>query len=203
MCLSRFGKGISMKRKPVLIAIFTFTGLSCYFLWANSSVREGIEPDSDYATWQPTAEAIQKQLPAGSEHERESAFALLFQKRFRKHEPGKAIGVHFHKDGKVQLLTPARMDPWDIDRIVLMLHQELNANFQKDYPIDIFETFIGARPLKIAEVEKSPRDPHRILVHYNYPQNEETMLALPQQIRPQLSPGRSGQPFRPGQKPIL
>jgi len=163
------GRGILMNRKPVTIAILTLFGLSCYFLWANSVVRESLDPENDFANWQPSAETIRLSLPQGSPGEREKAFALLFQQRFRKHDPGKAIGVHFMINGKIHLLTPARLEPWNIDRIALMLHREAQEDLGKHYDINIFETFIGTPPLQIAEVRLSSQKKEQIEVHYKYP----------------------------------
>ena len=157
-----------MKRKAVIAAILTFAGLTGYFLWAYSSVGEGFDPDNDFANWQPTADVVRRALPSGSVGERQQAFALLFQKRFRKHEPGKAIGVHFNSSGTIRLLTPARLEPWNIDRIALMLYREAQQDFARNYDIDIYETYIGAPPLKIGELRPSPTIPQQVNVHYKY-----------------------------------
>ena len=158
-----------MNRKPVTIAILTLLGLSCYFLWANSAVRESLDPENDFANWQPTADAIRQSLPQGSPAEREKTFALLFQQRFRKHDPGKAIGVHFMPGGKIHLLTPARLEPWNIDRIALTLYRESQAAFGKPYDINIYETFIGIPPVKIGELRLSSQQKEQVEVHYKYP----------------------------------
>lgn len=168
-----------MNRKPVTIAILTLCGLSCYFLWAYSSVRESLDPENDFANWQPTADTIRQSLPKGSLAEREKAFAPLFQQRFRKHEPGKAIGVHFMLDGKIHLLTPARLEPWNIDRIALMLHREAQEDLGKHYDINIYETFIGTPPLKIAELRLSSQKKEQIEVHYSYPMMDGSLAPPP------------------------
>jgi len=158
-----------MKRKPVIIAILTLLGISSYFLWASSSVREGLDPENDFANWQPTAALLRKSLPEGTPAVRAQAFALLFQQRFRKHEPGKAVGVHIMPDGRIHLLTPARLEPWNVDRIALMLHQEAQTDLDKNYDIDIYETFIGTPPIKIGELRPSAQTPSLLTVRYRYP----------------------------------
>jgi hypothetical protein len=158
-----------MKRKPVVVVILTLVALSCYFLWAFRSVREGFDPENEFANWQPTADVVRKQLPSGTRQEREKAFIQLFQSRFRNHEPGKAIGLRFAADGRLHLLTPARLEPWHIDRIAIMLYREVKQDFNKTYDIDIYETFIGTTPVKIAELRASSKSPEQVTVVYHYP----------------------------------
>ncbi len=158
-----------MKRKPIIISVITLLGISSYFLWAKSAVREELDPENDFANWQPSANTIQRSLPSGTSAEKEVAFSLLFQNRFRKHEPGKAVGVHFMLDGKIELLTPARLEPWNVDRIALMLYREAQQDLGKNYDIDILETFIGTPPVKIGELRASPKLPAQVIVHYHYP----------------------------------
>ena len=177
-CPHRFGKGHVMKRKPVVIALLTLLGISGYFLWAFSSVREGFDPENDFALWQPTADMIRKELPSGPPAERQAAFGLLFQKRFRKHDPGKAIGVHFMPDGKIQLLTPARLEPWNIDRIALMLYREVQQDLNKNCDIDIYETFIGTPALKIGELRPSLKSPQQVLVRFQYSRKQANKREL-------------------------
>jgi hypothetical protein len=158
-----------MNRKPVIIAILTLLGISSYFIWGYSAVREGLDPENDFTNWQPTAEQIRREMPAGTQAERQKAFRELFQKRFRSHEPGKAVGVHFDIPGKISLLTPARLEPWNIDRIALMLYKEARQNFNANYDIDIFETYIGVPPIKIGELRVSTQKAGLVNVIYHYP----------------------------------
>lgn len=196
-----------MKRKPVIIAILTVIGISSYFLWASSAVREGYDPNTDFANWSPTAAEISKQMPAGAELERQLAFAQLFQQRFRKHEPSRAIGVHIMGNGKIHLLTQARLEPWNIDRIALMLYRELQQNFHKNYDIEIYETFIGTRPIKIGEILPSPTDPQRLVVRYHYPRtdtDEPKTAEIPSHALGPRPVGLSDTPLKaPGQQPSL
>ena len=168
-----------MTRRPVMVVVLTLTALSGYFLWSYSSVREGFDPDNDFANWQPTSELVQKALPNGDRGAREQAFKLLFEKRFRKHDPAKAIGIHFDKDGTIHLLTPARLEPWNIDRIALMLHRETQQDFNKAYSIEIYETFIGMPPIKIGEAQMSPKTPQQVDVRYNYPPGSALVVKRP------------------------
>jgi hypothetical protein len=191
-----------MKQKPVVIAILTIFGLTGYFLWANSAVREGADPENDFANWQPTADAIRREIPAGTVAEREYAFRLLFEKRFRKHEPGKAVGVHFNK-GKIQLLTPARLEPWNVDRIALMLHKESLQDLSKNYDIDIYETFIGTPPVKIAELRLSSEKSSQVTVRYQYPAGDIFPMLHPNGSAADRPAGVSGSSVPPSQKPSL
>ena len=173
-----------MHRKPIIIAMLILLGVSSYFLWAYAgSLREGVDPENDFANWQPSADTIRNSLPKGTSEQRERQFALLFQKRFREHDPAKAIGVHFGPDGRLKLLTPARLEPWNIDRIALMLHREAQQDFAKNYEIDIYETFIGTPPIHIGELHPSMQTPSLVLVTYHYPQRAVFLLKPPPQSR--------------------
>ncbi|MCW3097257.1 MAG: hypothetical protein JWL77_2875 [Chthonomonadaceae bacterium] len=192
-----------MKQKPVIIAILTIFGLSGYFLWANSAVKEGLDPENDFANWQPTADAIRREIPAGTVAEREQAFRFLFEKRFRKHEPGKAVGVHFTSDGRIHLLTPARLEPWNVDRIALMLHQESLRDLNKNYEIDIYETFIGTPPVKIAELRLSSEKSPEVTVRYQYPASDIFPMLHPNGSAANRPADFSGPSVPPQQKPSL
>ncbi len=193
-----------MKRKAIIIAVLTLCGLSCYFLWASSSVREGLDPDNDFVNWAPSAAAIQKSLPAGTLAERQEVFRALFENRFRKHEPGKAIGIRFQSDGTLSLLTPARLEPWHIDKIAMMLYRETRQDFGKNYEINIYETFIGTAKIKIGELRPLPNTPEQMSIVYRYPRTELILL------RPAVQPngnaprpmGAMGYPKRPRVVPM-
>lgn len=192
-----------MKRKPVVIVLITLFGVSGYFLWAFLTARESLDPENDFAQWQPTAAAIRQQLPSGSFAERQDAFGLLFQKRFRAHEPGKAIGVHFKPDGRIHLLTPARLEPWNIDRIALMLYQEAQQALNKNYDIDIYETFIGTPPIKIGEMRPSPKSSLQVMVQYQYPRDLAPKTQEHMPVGGPRSAGLSGDTVPPKPDPSL
>jgi hypothetical protein len=192
-----------MKRKPGIIVIFTLLGVFGYFLWAFSSVREGLDPENDFALWQPTADMIRKELPVGPVSERQKVFGLLFQKRFRKHDPGKAIGVHFMPNGKIQLLTPARLEPWNIDRIALMLYREVQQDLNKNCDIDIYETFIGTPALKIGELRPSLKSPQQVLVQFQYSRKQTNKRELSMPLGPPVPVGIPNGTVTPKPMPSL
>ena len=93
-------------------------------------------------------------------------FTTIFKNRYRKHSPMMAVGVRFRESGSLDLLLPARMEPWNMDRIAVLLWHESQIAFGHKFPIDLYITFIGMAPVKVGELRPSPQNPNQIEVHY-------------------------------------
>ncbi len=174
-----------MKRKAIIAVFLVLCCLSGYMLWAAGSTHEGYDPANDFATWAPNALQIQRALPLTGQKEREAVFRELFQTRFRKHQPGKAIGVHFESNGTITLLTPARLEPWHVDRIAIMLYRETKQNFGKAYHINIYESFIGTAKIKIAEIHPRLDQAKEMNIVFHYPHTQMIVL------KPAVETGKS------------
>lgn len=96
-------------------------------------------------------------------------FAKQFQGRYRQHDPAMAVGLHFARHDTVRLLTPARMEPWNLDRLALTAWKETRANFGHSFKVDIYETFIGTAPIKIGTLRALKSHGDGVQIAYNYP----------------------------------
>jgi hypothetical protein len=101
----------------------------------------------------------------------------LFKRRYRTHQPMMAVGIRFTRTGRIDLLTPARMEPWNLDRLAVNTWQETQMVFGHPFDIDLFITYIGSPPLKIGELRRANDSSGKLeIVHYSIP-------ILPQQTR--------------------
>ena len=80
-----------------------------------------------------------------------------------------AVRLLFLPDGSVKLMCPARMEPWRLDRLAQSAWSETRDNFGHPFPIDIYETYIGAANLKIGEMRSDPKRPQLGQTVYRYP----------------------------------
>lgn len=133
---------------------------------------------SDIVAWEPTSEAIVKAIGsprqdrAGSfRDERHTQFAHLVQSRYRMHTPGMAVGVQFRDDHSIQLMFPARLEPWVSNSIAVQIWQEARAAFGKNYDINLYYTYIGVPRLYIGALHPDVKNPERILITYQYPRS--------------------------------
>jgi len=91
-------------------------------------------------------------------------FATLFKNRYRSHTPMMAIGLRFARSGCINLMTPARMEPWNMDRLAVETLNEAQAAFGHPFDIDLFITYIGAPPIKIGELRPMPGVPGKVAI---------------------------------------
>jgi hypothetical protein len=97
-------------------------------------------------------------------------YLKLFKKRYRDHNPMMAIGMRFSSAGRLDLLTPARMEPWCMDRLAVNTWHEAQAAFGHPFDIDLFITYIGSPPLKIGELRRTKDSPDKLeIVHFARP----------------------------------
>ncbi len=87
-------------------------------------------------------------------------FAGLFTKRIRGCDPIMAVLARFDtKDPKhttIKLMCPARMEPWNMDRVAVQIWREAKDCLGRSYDIDLYETYIGAAPRKTGELRCDP-----------------------------------------------
>ena len=168
-----------VRRKPVkrywiTSSLIIPVGLLLYF-WHGRAVDASLI--DDYATWSPTSSAILSSIgpqQAGSSKEdihdtRHKQFAALFQNRYRDHTPAVAIGLHFISPRLIKLLTPARMEPYNIDRIAVSAWHESKTAFGHEFDIDIYETFLSLAPVKIGTLRPMTAQSDVAAIDYNYP----------------------------------
>ncbi|HZT43149.1 MAG TPA: hypothetical protein VFA07_13350 [Chthonomonadaceae bacterium] len=163
-----------MKRYWIASALVIPVGLLLYF-WHERAVDASLT--DDFATWPPSPAAILASVgpvPAhpGKEdiHDaRHKQFAALFQKRYRDHTPAVAVGLHFLSPHMIKLLTPARMETYNIDRIAVSAWHESKVAFGHEFDIDIYETFLSLAPVKIGTLRPTPNKADLASINYDYP----------------------------------
>ena len=165
-----------MKPRWIVLISLVLLGLLSYYYHLDDQRREASTSYGGFAEWPPNAGAIRQKLAPlegtadpNKVTPRHKQYALLFEGRFRKHDPPLAIGMKF-LDGKlIKLMCPARMEPWIIDTVALSAWRESGAAFGHSYDIDIYETFIGMPPVQIGRLRPQANDPRAAVIRYAYP----------------------------------
>ena len=164
--------------KPVtitLIAVFSLAALVYRLLTWQPAVDD--KSGLDMLSWPPNSLEMAREVgssggPPGL-HAGEAArrqYVALFKKRYRGHTPMMAVGMRYAPHGVIDLLMPARMEPWSMDRLAVFTRKETEQVFGRPYNIDLYVTYIGAPPLKIGELRPSKTSPEQVdIVHYGSP----------------------------------
>lgn len=106
----------------------------------------------------------------GSEQQRKDTFAILFQRRYRKHEGAQiAVGVKFPTNGRIKLLCPARLEPWNMDHLAVQIWKEARTDFGRSYDVDIYETYIGTPPVKVGQLRTDAHNLDAVQITYRFP----------------------------------
>jgi hypothetical protein len=145
----------------------------CLFwrLYASAS-----DPDDSFPHWTPDTETIRRELnrripakPDGSHEEAQrELFAELFKNRYRRNQTQIAVGMRFQPGNRIKLMCPARMEPWQLDRLAMMAWRESRALFGDTFTLDIYETYIGATPRLVGKLRPMPDDPRIARITYDY-----------------------------------
>lgn len=131
--------------------------------------------------------------PPMSLKQRQDLFAQRFTERFREHESKIAIRARFeevdHAGSRIKLMCPARMEPWNMDRVALSAWREAQDCLGQVYDLDLYETYIGSSPHKVGElrVTRSPAPLVYPIAHIRYltrSQAAEAAAASPVRRRP-------------------
>ena len=56
----------------------------------------------------------------------------------------------------IRLMCPARMEPWNMDRVAVQAWREAKDCLGRSYDVDLYETYIGAAPRKTGELRCDP-----------------------------------------------
>lgn len=169
------GEGRMEKRRWIALVIIPLIALTGYGSTAvyNRALSRSLEEGGlgmDFTHWTPTPREVQMQLDGiRGEKERQEKFVPLFKQRFRRHDPPLAIGLRFAPGNRILLMCPARMEPWNMDRLALATWKEAKADFGHSFDIDIFITYIGAAPMKVGELRPMPVDPNFAQIRYGPP----------------------------------
>jgi hypothetical protein len=150
-----------------LIALTGYGSTAAYNIALDRSLADG-ELGPDFMHWSPTpADIYQAMDSMPNEKQRQEKFAELFAKRFRRHEPPIAIGMRFLEGNRIKLMCPARMEPWNMDRLALATWKETREDFGHPFDIDIYITFIGSAPVRVGELRPMEANPNFAEIHYH------------------------------------
>jgi hypothetical protein len=155
----------------VKLAIALAVGTAGVYLFYQRTLPN--DPLDDFTSWPPDSAAIKKSLDAdvtvtGAEGDRvrHEEFAKLFQSRFRTHDPEVAIGLRVLGPDMLKLMCPARMEPWNLDRVAMSAWRQARDVLGHSYNIDIYETYIGSPPRKIGELRHAKDNPEIQQISY-------------------------------------
>lgn len=158
-----------MKRYWVMGLAVLLAGLIFYFYTAQEHSAEA-DPLEDFMSWPPNATEVRSKLTAGKEDLKVQKALLSEQltQRFRNHEPRMAVRVKFsEKDpALIDLDCPARMEPWNMDRLAVTVWREAKDDLKRPFNVDIYRTFIGSAPVKAGELRTLPDNPARAVIRY-------------------------------------
>jgi len=108
--------------------------------------------------WRPNKQDIAVQVGRGAvgtyTDDRHMQFARMFQQRYRDNQ--QAIGLKFVDENTIKLMCAALVPRWRMAQIALQAYQEARELFGKEYNVDIYETYISAKPRKLGELRKIP-----------------------------------------------
>lgn len=149
--------------------------------------NENIDGEEGFPNWPPQTQVIQRELdvhapltPDGKNQQmREELYTELFKNRYRKHQPQVAIGMKILTGRRIKLMTPARMEPWDLDRLAMTAWRETHVVLGQNYDIDIYETYIGATPQLIGTLRTLPDNTKVARIVYNYTAHLQDHLQPP------------------------
>lgn len=162
-----------MKRRWVALCAVILVGLLAWTYFAGRNAdASGLGDDFD--AWSPTPVALRQEAGTNGTDPRTKAgqtvrdrFADLFKKRFRRHDPPVAVGMRF-ANNTVILLCPARMEPWNMDRLAVDAWHETQTAFGHPFDVDIYITYIGGPPVKVGELRPAPGHPDRVVISYTH-----------------------------------
>ncbi len=159
----------------VLSSLFVVIAILVAMIVYDRTNREAAQPIDAMLSWPPSsADLVRESGAAGTDLDSAAGkaarnkFADLFKNRYRKHTPQIAIGIKFHWPNKIDLLTPARMEPWNMDKLAMRVYSESQQAFGHTFDIDIFVTYIGAMPLKMGELRTNPETPGKVSIVHVY-----------------------------------
>lgn len=170
-------------KRGILACTATVFCLPAYYLYL-MYLPPPVASLDEMGRWQPDAAAIRSSLHtrydkniAADNLEAKQMFAMSFQQRYRDHAIQLAVRLKFCPDGTTRLLLPSRLEPWYMDKIALAAYREIRDTFHDTHPIDLYETFAGAAPVKIGLIRADASDPTLIHVTFDYTRS-------PNRVRP-------------------
>jgi|GEM_PF-3113484 hypothetical protein len=140
-----------MNVKYIALAVIVIAvSAGCWRLW----IKNSAQLDDPYGSWSPTQEDIFKAVGGGGpgtwRDARHLKFAAMFQERFRSRKY--PVRIFFTSPNKAILFCGAMIPVGQIAHISLQAFNEAKGVFNKNYDVEVFETYIMMRPRKLADV---------------------------------------------------
>lgn len=127
----------------------------------------------DLSNWEPNARTIKNKIEQSTsvndEKSRREIFIEQFQRRFRSRAVPIPVGLKFQEDDIIKLMLPARMEPWDMDRVAMAAWRETRNVMGHPFKIDMYVTFIGTPVVKVGELRQTNTVPPVAHISYSYP----------------------------------
>ena len=166
--------------RPWLVAIPLrgLAGAILYLKTLHTNYEDASGMDVGASQWPPTSAEIVKLTGANHSdpdnkqgNETRNRYQTLYKNRYRKHTPEMAAGMRFAGRDTVDVLMPARMEPWNMDRMAIQAYDETEAVFGHRFKVDLYVTYIGLKPLKVGELRPTAANPNRIFISHYKPRS--------------------------------
>lgn len=150
---------------PVGVLLVAWLGIRCL----NAHWAPEMDELPDLSQWPPDAQTVAHELASEKDMAKKRAlFASLLTSRFRDRPDAIAIRVSWTNPNTIKLCCPARMEPWNMSRIALMVWHEARNDLGENCSITIFHTYISPGLIKVGELQPMPQNPNRAKVKYNF-----------------------------------
>jgi hypothetical protein len=140
---------------------YRLVGLFCVaavvpIVWSMIPRAQSLEPEPVLAdsAWKPTAAEVAMKVGRGAggsfNDSRHLRFGNLFKNRYR--EKQYAVGLKFESDKRIKAMFAPNMPRWYMAHVAVKALDEARHVFQRDFVVDIYETYITAPMRKLGEV---------------------------------------------------
>ncbi len=120
--------------------------------WRHYSLHQNRDILKNFTHWPPSSREVHNSMqhyhaasPAGAMKH----FAQLITMRYREHNPPLAVLIRYKNPTYLKLECPARMAPWNMNRLALNLWRESRNDLKLNVTVGIYRTYIGAKPFLI------------------------------------------------------
>jgi hypothetical protein len=159
---------------PVYFSIGLFAVFVGFRYNASRNAQDAVSEDGPaFLNWPPSAADVIRVTAANGADPKTSdgqkardRFVSAFKGRYRLHEPMIAVGLRFHDDHVMDLMVPARMEPWNIDRLAVEAWKEAGKAFGHPFDVDLYISYIGVPRIKIGELRQSSVQPGKATIVY-------------------------------------
>ena len=120
--------------------------------WKHYSQRQNRDILHDFTHWHPSNREVQLSMQSYHTASTKNAlkhFAQLITQRYRGHNPPFAVLIRYKNPTYLKLECPARMAPWNMNRLAVDLWREAHNDLNQNITVGIYRTYIGAKPYLI------------------------------------------------------